>query len=108
MQNAALTISFLSLVLISLLVVRGYSNGLFRAFSLFYSYIVFNLIATCCLYIVYQRDPHLYPSAYWIYYLFSILVEFTVLIEFSDQIFRPYPAIRSLGRALTIVISAAL
>jgi hypothetical protein len=31
-----------------------------------------------------------------------------VLVEVSDQIFRPLPAIRNLGRALTILISAGL
>ncbi len=37
-----------------------------------------------------------------------ILVEFAVLVEISDQIFRPFPAVRNLGRALTIAISIAL
>ena len=57
---------------------------------------------------IYWLDPQVYPSAYWIYYLVSILVEFTVLVEISDQIFRPFPAIRNLGRALTLAISLAL
>ena len=52
------------------------------------------------MYLIYWLDPQVYPSAYWIYYLVSILVEFTVLVEISDQIFRPFPAIRNLGRAV--------
>jgi hypothetical protein len=60
------------------------------------------------MYLIYWLDRKLYPSAYWIYYLVSILVEFTVLVEISDQIFRPFPAIRNLGRALTVLISAGL
>jgi len=59
------------------------------------------------MYLIYWRDPQLYPSAYWLYYLVSILAEFAVLVEISDQIFRPFPAIRNLGRALTILISIA-
>ncbi len=53
------------------------------------------------MYLIYWLYPQVYPSAYWIYYLVSILVEFTVLVEISDQIFQPFPAIRNLGRALT-------
>jgi hypothetical protein len=60
------------------------------------------------MYLIYWLDPKAYPSAYWIYYLVSILVEFTILVEISDQIFRPFPAIRNLGRALTVLISAGL
>jgi len=60
------------------------------------------------MYLIYWLDPQMYPSVYWIYFLIGILAEFMVLVEISDQIFRPLPAIRNLGRALTIVISAAL
>jgi hypothetical protein len=60
------------------------------------------------MYLIYWLDPQVYPSAYWIYYLISVLVEFTVLVEISDHIFQPFPAIRNLGRALTVVISVVL
>jgi hypothetical protein len=60
------------------------------------------------MYIIYGLFPHVYASAYWIYYLVTILIEFTVLVEISDQIFRSFPAIRNLGRALTVMISAGL
>jgi len=60
------------------------------------------------MYFVYALDRRMYSSAYWIYYLVTVLAEFMVLVEISDQIFRPFPAIRNLGRALTLAISGAL
>jgi len=60
------------------------------------------------MYLIRWLDPRAFPSAYWICYLVSILVEFMVLVEISDQIFRPFPALRNLGRALTILISVSL
>jgi hypothetical protein len=69
---------------------------------------VYCLAGTVALYFLHWRAPLHYPSAYWINYLVSILAEFMVLIEISDHIFRAYPAIRSLGRGLTILISVVL
>jgi hypothetical protein len=60
------------------------------------------------MYLIYWFDPRGYPSDYWIYFLLGILAEFTVLVEISDQIFRPFPVIRNLGRALTVFISVVL
>ncbi len=36
----------------------------------------------------------------------SILIEFAVLVEISDHIFRPYPVIRRLGRFLALAVCA--
>jgi hypothetical protein len=60
------------------------------------------------MYLIYSFDPQLYPAACWIYFLISLLAEFMILVEISDQIFRPFPAIRNLGRAVTIMISVCL
>jgi hypothetical protein len=49
-----------------------------------------------------------YPYAFWFYFLLSIVVEFAVLVEISDHLFESFPAIRQLGRALTITISFGL
>jgi len=108
MHILGIVISFCAFLLGALLVLRGAVSRLFRLFPLFYSYIIYTLCSFLGMYLIYWRDPQLYPSAYWMYYLVSILVEFTVLVEISDQIFRPFPAIRNLGRALTIVISIGL
>jgi hypothetical protein len=75
-------------------------------YPFFYSYLVYDLCFGSVAYALYWIRPSLYPSAYWLYLLLDILVEFAVLIEISDHIFQPFPALRNLGRGLTIVISA--
>jgi hypothetical protein len=108
MHIFGMVISYGAWLLEGLLILRGAATRVFRVFPLFYSYIVYIFCCSLGMYLIYWLRPQAYPSAYWIYYLVSILVEFTVLVEMSDQIFRPFPAIRNLGRALTIVISIAL
>ena len=108
MHIAGMTTSVCALLLCGVLIGRGAENTLFRHFPLFFSYLIFNFSGSACLFLIYWRFPQIYPSAYWIYYLVSVLVEFTVLVEISDHIFRAYPAIRTLGRGLTILISTVL
>jgi hypothetical protein len=69
---------------------------------------IYALCGSTIMYLVYGFDRRAYPSIYWFYYLISILVEFSVLVEISDHIFQSFPAVRQLGRALTIVISGVL
>jgi len=106
MQNLGLAISLCGFLLEGVLILRGARNGVFKALPLFYSYIIYCFCGFLGMYLIYWLDPHVYSSAYWMYYLISMLVEFTVLVEISDQIFQPFPAIRNLGRALTIAITA--
>ena len=108
MQTTAFVISFLAFILDGLLVIRGWGNRLFKLFPIFYSYLVFAFGASLVMYLIYWLDPRGYSSAYWIYCLIAILAEFMVLVEISDQVFRIFPALRNLGRALTILISASL
>ena len=106
MHLIGVTVGFCAVFLCGLLIWRGAENGAFKLFPLFFSYVIYIFLGSLSLYLIYWRAPQRYPSAYWIYYLISILVEFTVLVEISDQIFRAYPAIRRLGRGLTLLISA--
>src|SRR5580693_4346716 len=108
MHILGIAISAWVFLLEGLLIFRGAKGRSFSVFPLFYSYIAYCLCSSFTLVLIYQLDPPLYPSAYWIFYLVSILVEFTVLAEISDQMFRPLPAIRNLGRALTLLISVIL
>lgn len=108
MHILGIAISYGAFLLGGLLVLRGAVSKLYRLFPLLYSYIIYTLCSFLAMYLIYGLAPRLYPSAYWFYYLISILVEFAVLVEISDQIFRPFPAIRNLGRALTILISAGM
>ena len=47
-----------------------------------------------------------YPYAAWFRLLMSILIEFAVVVEISDHIFKSYPVIRLLGRSLALGICA--
>ncbi len=108
MRILGMVISLFAFSLEGLMILRGARTRLFRLFPLFYSYIIYIFAGSLGMYLIYWLDPRGYPPAYWIYYLLSILAEFTVLVEISDQIFRPFPAIRNLGRALTIASSIVL
>jgi hypothetical protein len=105
MQNLGIFISTCALALAGIVLLRGVRTQSFKLFPLFYSYIFYAFCGSVILYTVYWLDPQAYASAYWLYFLVSILVEFSVLIEVSDHIFERQPAIRKLGRALTVVIS---
>jgi hypothetical protein len=103
-----IVISLFALLLDGLLILRGLRARLIRVYPLFYSYIIYTFCGGLGVYFIYWRAPRMYRSAYWIYFLVTILAEFMVLVEISDQIFRAFPALRYLGRALTVLISAGL
>lgn len=106
MQNVGMVISLFAFALVGIVLARGVVGKCFKLFPLFYSYMIYVFCGSTIMYLVYWLDPQAYRTAFWLYYLVSILVEFTVLVEISDQIFRRFPAIRNLGRAITVVISA--
>lgn len=106
MHNLGMAISYGACLLEGLLILRGAGIRVFRVFPLFYSYIIYIFCSSLGMYLIYWLRPQLYPSAFWICYLVNIVVEFTVLAEISDQVFRPFPAIRNLGRASTVLIAA--
>jgi hypothetical protein len=108
MRSLGLGVSLISFLLYGVLILRGAGVRLFRLYPFFYSYAIFIFCGSLSMYLVYWLDRREYSSAFWIYFLVTILAEFAVLVEISDQIFRPYPAIRSLGRALTVVIATGL
>jgi len=101
-------VSVCAFLLDGLLIVKGIRSRLYKLFPLFYSYLIYAFLGSLGMYVIYGLFPHVYPSAYWIYYLVTILVEFAVLVEISDQIFRSLPAIRKLGRALTVFVTVGL
>ncbi len=87
---------------------RGITQGYSKLFPIFYSYMIYAMGGSAVMYGIYAFDRQAYPSACWFYYIISILVEFSVLVEISDHIFQHFPAIRYLGRALTLFISIGL
>jgi len=106
MQILGMVISFCAFLLDGLLVLRGARIRLFRLFPLFYSYIIYAFCGSLGMYVIYWLYPRAYPYTWWIYFLISVLAEFSILVEISDQLFRPFPAIRNLGRALTVLVTA--
>jgi len=105
MLNLGMLISLCGLLLAGIILARGIAKGFFRQFPVFYSYMIYVLSGTVVMYGIYAFDNKAYPSADWFYLLISILVEFSVLIEISDHLFQPLPAIRRSGKALTLLIS---
>ena len=77
-------------------------------FPFFYSYLGCGFCGTVALFLVSRLRHDAYPYVYWLYFLLGIVVEFAVLVEISDHLFEPFPAIRQLGRLLTITISLGL
>ena len=67
-------------------------------FPLFFSYIAYMLISGALVTGLYLWAPAAYPTGAWFRFLMSLLAEFAVLVEISDYIFKPFPAIRKLGR----------
>lgn len=105
MTSAALIVSFFLLGLIIL--VRAAAGEYLSRFPLFYSYVVYMLLSGAAVTAFYFWSPGHYPSVYWFRILLSVFVEFAVLVEISDHIFNPYPAIGVLGRFLTLLLCAA-
>jgi hypothetical protein len=103
MQVFGSIISVSNTVILGLIILRAFQGKYLWRFPFLYSYVGFVFCTAPALYFVVQRIwPESYPSWYWLYYLTSLVVEFAVLIEIADQIFRPYPAVRQLGRLITI------
>jgi hypothetical protein len=74
-------------------------------FPFFYSYLGYVFFGSAtAYYLVLQFWPQYYASVFWFYFLVSLLAEFAVLVEISDRIFNPYPAVRKLGRFATFCI----
>lgn len=102
-----MTVAILSFVLEALIIFRAKRGGFLSHFPLFYSYIGFIFCGSATVYfLISHLWPQHYASSYWFYFLVTVVVEFAVLLEASDHIFKPYPSIRHLGRFLIFCISA--
>jgi Na+-transporting NADH:ubiquinone oxidoreductase subunit NqrD len=107
-MQMSLTVFYLSQLGLELaLIWRAVRCRLFKRFPFFYSYLVYDACCSSLVFALYWIRPSAYPTAYWLDFVLSSVVEFAVLLEISDQVFQHFPAIRHLGRALTILISFA-
>lgn len=105
METAGWSLTLIGLVTLSLLVWRARVARLLSLFPVFYSYIIYVLCGTVTLTVIYVIRPRWYATGFWFHELVCVLVEFAVLVEIADHMFQPFPAIRHLGRALTLLIS---
>jgi hypothetical protein len=98
MFSTALTVFFF--LLGAILVIRAVQGKYLFRFPIFYSYIVYMVVSGAIVTGLYLAGSAHYAVAWWFRYLLSLLVEFAVVVEISDHLFSPYPAIRQLGRVL--------
>ncbi|MFB3923193.1 MAG: hypothetical protein ACE145_15845 [Terriglobia bacterium] len=97
----------LTYVLGGLILVRAWRGKQFSRFSFFFSYLIYFLGTGVIMNLVDLLDRQDYPLAFWLRFLTLVVAEFALLVEIGDHIFAPYPAIRSLGRLVTILITLA-
>ncbi len=99
-------LGILSSILEITILIRAMRGRFASRFPFFYSYLTYVFVGSAAIfYGVQHLWPQSYRTAFWIHFLISLLMEFAVLVEFSDHLFGPYPAIRSLGRWLTCAVS---
>jgi len=101
MEQMLSTVLTISLFLLgAILLVRALQGKYLFNFAIFYSYIVYMVLSGALVTGLYLARSAHYPGAWWFRYLLGLLVEFAVVVEISDHLFSPYPAIRKLGRVL--------
>jgi len=86
------------------LILRLIQQKCVSEFPLFFSYLAYMVASGAVVTFVYYAAPGTYPTAGWLRFLISLLAEFAVLVEVSDHIFKPFPAIRKLGRLITVLL----
>jgi glucan phosphoethanolaminetransferase (alkaline phosphatase superfamily) len=100
----ALFLSVGSVVLPVLLLARATQRGILQRLPFFYSYVAFVLLETLANLTLLSLLPQDRAIVFWFGFVLWQIVEFAVLIEISDQIFKPFPPIRVLGRVLCAVV----
>ncbi len=91
-----------------LLLIRGVREKLLSRFPFFYSYLTFAIGGSALAYLISIILPGVYARLFWWRFLVTVLAEFAVIVEISDHVFDPYPAIRGLGRVLVASVSVIL
>jgi hypothetical protein len=104
MRLLSLAIGLAETALPLLLLWRAGKGKFIARFPLFYSYVVYGLGWSTAVFVSSQFFSPLPWTIYWRFFLVNLIAEFGVLVEISDHIFNPYPAIRNLGRVLTVLI----
>jgi hypothetical protein len=74
-----------------------------RVFPVFFAYIVFQILAFCILFPMFQWGTYTYTEYFWFYWTCSainLIVGFMVIYEIFLDVFRPYHTLRDLGSVL--------
>jgi hypothetical protein len=88
------------------IIIRAVQRGILFRLWLFYSYLIYCLTTRVVTIGAYYLAPGSYASVFWFVFLTTVIAEFAVLVQVGDYIFDPYPAIRQIGRFLTVSIGA--
>jgi hypothetical protein len=101
-----LIILWFSVILETLLVVRGLQAKLIFRFPWFYSYIAFVLLESISLSGLYRSSPELYAKLYWICEFAALILGSLVLFEIYRIALRPYPGTARIARNLLYFVFA--
>jgi hypothetical protein len=92
-------------------VARSIQQRCFSRFPFFQSYLLYFTLSGIAVLVIGVLTPEYYPKYFWIRFLTLTVAEFALLVQIGDHVFSPYPALRSLGRlvtlGLTLTFSAA-
>src|SRR5271166_5400765 len=83
----------LQITLLIFMVRRKY----YSEFPRFFSYIVFQILKSACLFVVYRYSPTSYFDAYWTGNAVSVIFTVAVMDEILQSLFKEYGGIQSLG-----------
>lgn len=108
MQALSITLALAALGLEVTLLWRGKRQGVLGRFPLFFSYVAYTFAWSAGTLALYWFWPQSYASAFWYFFLLKLVVEFAVVVEICDQLFRPFPAVALLGRLVNLSLTAVL
>ncbi len=94
------TLWLLGPLLQTLLVLLMVRRKLRQEFPLFFSYTVFQVLSFVLKFTSYHRSQLEYFYVYWVTSALSLVFGFAVIYEIFQQVFRPYEALRQLGKVL--------
>jgi hypothetical protein len=92
-------------VLALLMIVRAVKGRYLSQFSFLFSYVIYLLLTGLVVNVLDIAGAQFYVTAFWLRFFTLVLAEFVLLLEIGDHIFRPYPALRQLGRLVTLGIT---
>lgn len=94
-------------VLAVVTVVRAARGGYFARFPYFFSYVIYLLFTSIFVNLADVLGLRFYVTLFWLRFFSLAIAEFALLVEIGVHIFRPYPAIRELGKLITLGITLA-